>query len=63
MPRKQQAGLEARSQYLRLRRVGGRSAPCSAGEEVVGDCENVSRSRRIDDDCFKAELNSEFCSC
>jgi len=37
-----------------------RSAPCNAGEVVAGDCEKVSRSRRMDDDCFRAELNREF---
>jgi hypothetical protein len=35
-------------------------APCRAGEEVVGDWENVSRSRRIAEDCFRAELKREF---
>lgn len=63
MPRRLQAGLGASSQYIGLQRIGGRSAPCNAGDEVVGDCEKVSRSRRMDEDCFKAELNSEFCSC
>lgn len=35
--------------------------PCSAAEDVAGDSEKVSRSRRIADDCFSAELKSEFC--
>lgn len=27
---------------------------------MAGDCANVSKSRRIADDCLRAELNSEF---
>lgn len=63
MPKKLQVDLEDSGQYIGLQRVGVRSEPCNAGEEVVGDCAKVSRSRRMDDDCFKAELNSEFCIC
>lgn len=43
------------------RELGGANAPWRAGEEVVGDWEKVSRSRRIADDCFRAELKREFC--
>ena len=34
--------------------------PWRAAEEVDGDWEKVSRSRRIADDCFRAELKREF---
>lgn len=34
--------------------------PCRAADVVAGDSANVSRSRRMADDCFSAELNKEF---
>jgi len=36
-------------------------SPCKAADVVAGDAANVSRSRRIAEDCFRAELKREFC--
>lgn len=39
--------------------VGG-NVPWRAGEDVDGDWEKVSKSRRMAEDCLSAELKREF---
>lgn len=40
---------------------GGGNRPCRAEDEVAGASAKASRSRRTEEDCFRAELKREFC--
>ena len=42
--------------------VGSVDGPCKAGEGDAGFSAKASKSLRTADDCFRAELNSEFCT-
>lgn len=48
------------SLFYRLGSLYAFGLPCKAAEDVAGDWEKVSRSRRIAEDCFRAELKREF---
>lgn len=43
--------------------LGFVDGPCKAGDDDAGFSANASKSLRTADDCFRAELNSEFCNC